>query len=39
MIADAWRRSAEVSVGTPAIAVRDIESGEANGFDALRGLD
>jgi len=39
MIADAWRRSAEVSVGTPAIAVRDIESGEASGFDALRGLD
>jgi hypothetical protein len=39
MIADAWRRSAEVSVGTPAIAVRDIESGEVSGFDALRGLD
>lgn len=39
MIADAWRRSAELSVGTPAIAVRDIESGEASGFDALRGVD
>jgi hypothetical protein len=39
MIADAWRRSAEISVGTPPIAVRDIESGEANGFDALRGVD
>jgi len=39
MITDAWRRSAEVSVGTPPIAVRDIETGEANGFDALRGLD
>jgi hypothetical protein len=29
----------EVSVGTPAVAVRDLESGEASGFDALRGLD
>jgi hypothetical protein len=39
MIADAWRQSADVSVGSPPIAVRDIESGEANGFDALRGVD
>jgi hypothetical protein len=39
MIADAWRRSADVSVGSPPIAVRDLESGEASGFDALRGLD
>jgi len=39
MIADAWRRSAEVSVGTPPVAVRDIESGEVSGFDALTGLD
>jgi hypothetical protein len=39
MIAHAWRRSADVSVGSPAIAVRDIESGEVSGFDALRGLD
>ena len=39
MITDAWRRSAELSVGTPPVAVRDIESGEASGFDSLRGLD
>ena len=39
MIADAWRRSAEMSVGSPPIAVEDIETGETNAFDALRGTD
>ena len=39
MIADAWRRSAQMSVGSPPIAVEDIETGETNAFDALRGLD
>jgi hypothetical protein len=39
MITDAWRRSADVSVGTPAIPVRDIESGATNAFTALRGAD
>lgn len=39
LISDAWRRSAEISVGSPAIAVRDIESGETNAFNALRGVD
>jgi len=39
MISDAWRRSADVSVGYPPLAVRDIESGATNGFSALRGAD
>jgi len=39
MIADAWRRSAELSVGSPPIPVDDIETGEANAYDALRGTD
>ena len=39
MITDAWRRSADMSVGMPPVAVRDLESGEASGFDALKGLD
>ena len=39
MIADAWRRSADVSVGSPPIPVDDIESGETNAFDSLRGTD
>ena len=39
MIVDAWHRSAEVSVGSPPIEVRDLESGEVNGYDALRGTD
>jgi hypothetical protein len=38
MIVDAWRRSAEVSVGYPPIAVRDIESGHTNALSALQGL-
>jgi hypothetical protein len=39
MIADAWRRSADMSVGSPPIPVEDIETGETNAFDALRGTD
>lgn len=39
MIADAWRRSAEMSVGSPPIPVEDIETGETSAFDALRGSD
>ena len=39
MIVDAWHRSAEVSVGSPPIEVRDLESGEISGYDALRGTD
>jgi hypothetical protein len=39
LITDAWRRSADVSVGSPPIAVRDIESGRISGFNALRGVD
>jgi len=37
MIVDAWRRSAEVSVGHPPIPVRDIESGRTNALNALQG--
>jgi hypothetical protein len=39
MIVDAWRRSAEVSVGYPPIAVRDIVSGRTNALSALQGID
>ena len=39
MIADAWRRSTLLSVGSPPIPVEDIETGETNAFDALRGTD
>ena len=39
MIVDAWRRSAQISVGYPPIPVEDIETGETNAFDALRGTD
>jgi len=39
LIVAAWRRSGEISVGSPAIAVRDIESGKTNAYDALRGTD
>jgi hypothetical protein len=39
MIADAWRRSGEMSVGSPPMPVEDIETGEMNAFDALRGVD
>ena len=28
LITDAWHRSGEMSVGSPAIAIRDIESGK-----------
>jgi len=39
LIVDAWRRSAEVSVGFPPIPVRDIESGQKDAFGSLQGLD
>jgi hypothetical protein len=39
MIVDAWRRSGDVSIGYPPIAVRDIESGRVDALDSLRGLD
>ena len=39
MIVDAWRKSAQMSVGSPPIPVEDIETGETNAFDALRGTD
>jgi hypothetical protein len=39
MIIDAWKRSADVSVGSPPIPVEDIETGEANAYGALRGTD
>jgi hypothetical protein len=39
LIVQAWRRSAEVSVGFPPIAVKDIESGKTNALGSLQGLD
>ena len=39
LIMDAWRRSAEVSVGYPPLLVRDIESGKAYPLGSLQGLD
>ena len=39
MIIDAWRRSADLSIGSPPVPVDDIETGEANAYDALRGID
>ena len=39
LIVDAWRRSAEVSVGYPPLLVRDIESGKAYPLGSLQGLD
>jgi hypothetical protein len=39
MIADAWRRSGQMSIGSPPIPVEDVETGETNAFDALRGTD
>ena len=39
LIVDAWRRSAEVSIGYPPVAVRDIESGKINALNVLQGVD
>lgn len=39
LILDAWRVSGGFSVGSPAIAVRDIEAGKTNGFASMRGSD
>jgi hypothetical protein len=39
LIVDAWRRSADVSVGYPPIAVRDIASGMTNGLNSMQGID
>jgi len=39
LILDAWRASGGFSVGSPAIAVRDIEAGRINAFASMRGSD
>lgn len=39
LILDAWRVSSGFSVGSPAIAVRDIEAGKTNAFGSMRGSD
>jgi len=39
MIADAWTASAEAQVGYPAVAVKDVEAGKVDPFDAMRGED
>jgi hypothetical protein len=38
-IEDAWRRSADMSVGSPTISVRDVESGKVNAYESMRGVD
>lgn len=39
IILDAWHVSETFSVGSPAIAVRDIEAGKTNAFGSMRGND
>jgi hypothetical protein len=39
LIVDAWRTSHGFSVGSPAIAVRDIEAGKTNAFESMHGSD
>lgn len=39
LVLDAWRTSGDFSVGSPAIAVRDIEAGKTNAFASMRGSD
>ncbi|HEX5282190.1 MAG TPA: hypothetical protein VFW28_19075 [Micropepsaceae bacterium] len=39
IILDAWRVSETFSVGSPALAVRDIEAGKTNAFGSMRGND
>lgn len=39
LIQDAWRTSGGFSVGSPAVAVRDIEAGKRNAFESMRGAD
>ncbi len=39
MILEAWRRSADASVGYPAISVKDVESGKVNPIRQMRGID
>lgn len=39
LIRDAWRTSDGFAVGSPAIAVRDIEAGKINAFASMRGSD
>jgi len=39
LIIDAWHASETFSVGNPPIPVRDIEAGNANAYDAVRGVD
>ena len=39
LIAEAWTQSATVSLGYPAIAMHDIEAGQADLLGSLQGLD
>lgn len=39
MIVMAWRTSVDSTVGHPAVAVRDVESGKVNPIGQMRGLD
>ena len=39
LIAEAWTQSATISVGYPALAVKDIEAGRGDALGPLHGLD
>jgi hypothetical protein len=39
MVVDAWRASAEASVGYPAVKVADVLAGKLDPYDSLFGLD
>jgi hypothetical protein len=39
LIAEAWTQSGTISVGYPAVAVKDIEAGRADALGSLQGLD
>jgi len=39
MVVDAWRASAFQTVGYPAASLKDLQSGKADAYAALHGLD
>lgn len=39
MTTDAWRASADGSIGRPAVTVKDVEAGRVDPYDALYGTD
>lgn len=39
MVVDAWRASADATVGYPPVSVRNVESGKSYPIEELKGLD